>query len=140
MLNDGTVVFKIVLFPQCLKIQWEEWQSIEPCILEILQVLILNAVHKFISDIFLLFKDESGKGDLQLCLQKCFLLAFAPRCFIKMPKEQKAQPWFCFYPIVIYVSVKDIVVKSVVTTVINVVLQSGRCTRRLGEKSASCFG
>lgn len=37
--------------------------------------------------IFLLFKDESGKGDLQLCLQKCFLLAFAPRYFIKMPKE-----------------------------------------------------
>lgn len=36
VLNDGTVVFQIVLFPQCLKIQLEEWQSIEPCILEIL--------------------------------------------------------------------------------------------------------
>lgn len=47
LLNDGTEVFQTVMIQHCLKIQWEKWQPIEPCIFGILWVFILNAVHKF---------------------------------------------------------------------------------------------
>lgn len=96
MLNDEIEVFLIAVFQHCLKIQWEEWQSIEPRMLGILWVLILNAVHKFI--FYKFFKGWIKQTTfLQLCFMKfCFPFSVASKYSTKQLKGCTPQSCFSF--------------------------------------------